>query len=459
MQNSIALGLGMLALSWLPHARCNILVTENERQVAFQVSPNPGLMDDRITIRVTGLPLNRKITIRATSRDQRGCWWRSSAVFMALRDGSIDLSAMAPVSGAYGGVDAMGLFWSMQPDRSARPIPAFFSVVDWFKPIVTEIEAALDGQVLGTSQVIRHFASPSVRAELFRSNGVVGILYRPTDNRKHPGVILLGGSEGGFPTPEGAMLASRGFVVLALAYFGTNGLPAAMQGIPVEYFGKAIHALQQLPSLQGATISIIGGSRGAEAALIVGSTYPEVNGVVGVSGSHVRWEGATAKLLPGGPAWTYQNKPLAYVPFHIGAAFAAHYLWARVTRSSLSLKSMFIDSLGRAEHNGVQIPVERIRGPVLLGSGSDDRKWPSAMMSQRAMDRLRRNHHPYPDEHLSYKGAGHWLPSAYLPTGGLPGRMADEIGGTPIGTATAQRQWWPTVLRFLAGVASQNGTQ
>lgn len=353
----------------------------------------------------------------------------------------------------------MGLFWSMLPGGSVRPVPAFFPVVDWFQPIVTEIQAAMDGQVLGTSKVIRYFAAPGVRAEVFRSDGVVGILYRPGDNRRHPGVILLGGSEGGFPTPQGPMLASRGFVVLALAYFGTNGLPAAMQRIPIEYFGKAIHLMQRLPEVHGGAISIVGGSRGAEAALIVGSIYPEVNGVVVASGSHVRWEGATARMLPGGPAWTYEGKPLAYVPLHIGPAFAAHYLWAGVTNSPLSLKPMFVDSLNRVQSGDVQIPIERIRGPVLLGSGSDDRKWPSGMMSKRAMERLRQCHHPYADAHLSFEGACHWLPPEYLPTGGLPGRMAEEIGGTAIGTAAAQRQWWPRVLGFLAGVSSQSATQ
>lgn len=459
MRNTIAIGLGVLALCRLPASSGNALAAQSRRQVAFLASPNPALMDDRIAIQVTGLPPNRKVTIRAASRDQGGCWWRSSAVFVTGRDGSIDLSAAAPVSGTYGGIDAMGLFWSMRPGGSARTVPAFFSVADWFKPIVTEIEAAWDGRVLGTSQVIRYYAAPGVRAERFGSDGVVGILYRPGDDRKHPGVILLGGSEGGFPTPQGAMLASRGFVALALAYFGTSGLPAAMQRIPIEYFGKAIHAMRRLPCVQGASISMVGSSRGAEAALIVGSMYAEVNGVAAASPSHVRWEGATAKMLPGGPAWTWQDKPLPYVSIHIGPAFAARYLWASVTNSPLSLRSMFVDSLGRADNGDVQIPVERIRGPVLLGSGSDDRKWPSPSMSQRAMDRLRRNRHPYADAHVSYEGAGHWLPADYLPTEGLQGRMADEIGGTPVATAAAQRQWWPEVLRFLAEAGSRNGTR
>jgi hypothetical protein len=111
---------------------------------------------------------------------------------------------------------------------------------------------------------------------------------------------------------------------------------------------------------------------------------------------------------------------------------------------------MFVDSLSRAEDGSAQIAVERISGPILLGSGLDDRKWPSALMSQRVMERLRRNHHPYTDRHLSYQGAGHWLPAEYLPLSGLRGPLGDEIGGTPQATAAVQRQWWPAVLRFLA---------
>jgi pimeloyl-ACP methyl ester carboxylesterase len=413
-------------------------------------------MDERVTIKVTGLRPDREVTIRARSKDQRDCWWSSSAVFRTRQDGSIDVSAQAPVSGAYGGVDAMGLFWSMQPDRSKRPPTAsFFSVVDWFKPLVTEMEAVADSRVLGTAQLVRHFARIGVRAESFRNNGIVGILYKPDDDRKHRGVILLGGSEGGFPTPEGPMLASRGFVALTLAYFGEAALPPTMQRIPMEYFGRAIHAMLTLPDLEGAGVTLVGASRGAEAALIAGSMYPQVNGVVGVSSSHVRWEGATAGMRPGGPAWTYADKPLPYVPFHIGPGFAARYMWSSISGSPLALEPMFVDSLSRIRADDVQIAVERIRGPVLLASGANDRKWPSEWMCARAMDRLRRNQHPYSDDHVSYQGAGHWIPSAYLPTGGLRGRIADEIGGTPEATAKVQPQWWPRMLQFLNAIPSQ----
>ncbi len=451
MHNLTVAALGALALLRAPNASSD-QIAHAAPQVTFQISPNPGLMDDRIRIRLAGLPPVRSVTIRASSQDQRGCWWRSSVVLPIREDGSIDLSEQAPVSGSYTAVDAMGLFWSMQPDRSTRPAHAFFSVTDWFRPIVTEIEAVSDRRVLGRWQVIRRFALPGVSVVAIDRDGIRGVLYRPNGGHKYPGVILLGGSEGGFPAPQGIMLASRGFVTLALAYFGVSGLPPAMQRIPVEYFGAAIRLMQKLPDLEGPRVTIVGASRGAEAALIVASTYPDINGVVAVSASNVRWEGATTKGLPGGPAWTYQGKPLAYVPFHIGPGLAFHYLWASVTGSPISLKPMFLDSLARVKSDAVEIGVERIRGPVLLGSGDSDRKWPSSLMSGCVLDRLRRNHHPYADQHLSYADAGHWLPSEYLPTGGLTGPIAEEIGGTPAGTAAVQRAWWPAVLTFLTAL-------
>lgn len=424
-------------------------------QLTLQVSPNPALMDDRLRIIVTGAPPNRSLTLRAVTKDQRGCAWHSSAVFLAAPDGSIDLSAQAPSSGTYGGVDAMGLFWSMAPDRSASPPPAFFAISDWFAPVVTELDAVSGDRALAGARVVRRFAAPGVRAERWNDGGISGILYRPADDRAHPGVLLLGGSEGGFPTPEGAMLASRGFITLALAYFGAEGLPRSMQKLPVEYFGRAIHALQSAPGIRGARITILGASRGGEAALLAGSFYTEVNGVIGVSASHVRWEGATARELPGGRAWTYQDKPLPYVAFHIGPGFAARYVWAALGRNPISLKPMFLDSLSRARSDDAQIAVEKIRGPILLASGSDDRKWPSARMSGLAMERLRRRQHPYPDQQVVYEGAGHWLPSAYLPASGLRGKMADEIGGSPAATARVQAQWWPRLLGFLAAIESR----
>ena len=101
----------------------------------------------------------------------------------------------------------------------------------------------------------------------------------------------------------------------------------------------------------------------------------------------------------------------------------------------------------------MEIPVERINGPVLLISGGADQLWPSALMASRVMDRLKRRGHPFADRHLSYESAGHLIGKAYLPTGSTlvaGGRL--ETGGTPEANARAQADSWPRVLEFLREV-------
>ena len=56
-----------------------------------------------------------------------------------------------------------------------------------------------------------------------RAHGLVATLCTPPGGPA-PGVLLLGGSEGGRHANDAALLASHGFAVLALAYFGEPGV-------------------------------------------------------------------------------------------------------------------------------------------------------------------------------------------------------------------------------------------
>jgi dienelactone hydrolase len=89
--------------------------------------------------------------------------------------------------------------------------------------------------------------------------------------------VLLGGSEGGLPNGYAAgLLASHGYSVLALAYFDEPGLPPELQRIPLEYFQRAISWLAKQPDVDPTRITLIGSSRGGEAALLIGATYPQL---------------------------------------------------------------------------------------------------------------------------------------------------------------------------------------
>ena len=240
---------------------------------------------------------------------------------------------------------------------------------------------------------------------------------------------MVSGAGGGIPPAAGQAggLASRGYVVLALAYFGVRGLPSSLSYIPLEYFATALDWLSAQAFVDPERIGILGVSRGAELALLLASSIPRLHAVVAYMPSSVVISGCCSGR--GEPAWTVGGRPVVYVPPRMQGDFA--------------------------ERSRAAIRVEQINGAVLLISGKEDEVWPSDSMSVEIMDRLRRNHFAHPFLHLSYDHAGHGIGRPYEPTVDvnnvrhpLTGRLM-RLGGTPAGTAHARADSWPKVLTFL----------
>jgi pimeloyl-ACP methyl ester carboxylesterase len=100
------------------------------------------------------------------------------------------------------------------------------------------------------------------------------------------------------------------------------------------------------------------------------------------------------------------------------------------------------------------LQMEQINGPILLVSGTLDGIWPSTMLADRIMQRLKTARHPFPDRHLAYEGAGHFIPLPNMPT--TVNRMAHpvaqieiEFGGDAEHTATAAQDAWAQIVAFL----------
>jgi pimeloyl-ACP methyl ester carboxylesterase len=86
--------------------------------------------------------------------------------------------------------------------------------------------------------------------------------------------------------------------------------------------------------------------------------------------------------LPGRPAWTLHGEPLPDIPNTLYPDFVATYLWDRATRTPAPQTPLILeDSAHFGDTGKVEIPVERIHGPVMLLSGEDDQIWPSARWS------------------------------------------------------------------------------
>ena len=436
---------------------CLAIASSASAAVSISATPVSALLDQRIIIRISGLKPNETVRVSAKSQAQDTLWWRSEALFIADDRGQIDLDHQAPQSGSYGGSDGMGLFWSMHPGKEPRRADHLsFAIADFYKPVITAIEVTDAGGTTASASIERRYASVGVRG-LAVHDGIVATLYQLDHTGPLPGVLIIGGSDGGPGAPGVAMLlASRGFAALSLSYFGVPGLPPTLEDIPLEYFQKALLWMRSQPRIDPRSIAIYAESRGTEAALFTAASDPKVSAVVARSPSFTFWSGMTRAHLPGKPAWTYQGQPQPYVANTLYPDFILTYLWDKATGKPVRQTPLFLEDLTHTtEPDKLPIPVEQIHGPLLLLAGADDQIWPSTMMAERIMSRLRLHGHAYPDQSLTFADVGHPIPYVYLPTRGNWRDAPFAIGGTPEGMAKAQADAWPQILKFLLDAADR----
>src|SRR5438067_1369515 len=154
---------------------------------------------------------------------------------------------------------------------------------------------------------------------------LVGSLLVAGDDRC-PGVIALGGSEGGCPIHLAQLLADEGFACLALSYFHRAGLPRNLVEVPLEYLQAAIGWLQDRDEVSGDRVGLIGASKGAELALLSATRFPAVGAVVAYAPSSVVFAGISF----GGDgrrrsSWSDHGQPVPFVPYAPHSRPALHW--------------------------------------------------------------------------------------------------------------------------------------
>src|SRR5262249_35353605 len=100
--------------------------------------------------------------------------------------------------------------------------------------VVLEVAPEEGGDVLASAKLVRLSASEGVRSVDVREGGLIAQLMLPARGANHdvPGIILLGGSEGGLDDAGAALFASHGYAALAMAYFGREGISPELVEIP-----------------------------------------------------------------------------------------------------------------------------------------------------------------------------------------------------------------------------------
>jgi dienelactone hydrolase len=395
--------------------------------VVIELPHNDVLVDESIPIVVSGLEPKALVTVRARSGANDNPWM-SSAAFMTDAAGRVDLTRMSPDAGSYKEVDPMGLFWSASRVSADEADPSddgrtLLAAESW------TLTAETGGSVVATARIRRRAVAPGVRVIPVRDNGLVGSFYEPTGPGRHPAFLVLGGSGGGVPPPLGPAggLASHGYAVLSLAYFRASGLPPTLSNIPLEYFAAALKWMSAQPSVDPSRVGVVGLSRGAELALLLGTIHPDFHAVVAYMPSNVIVRGCCDAGTP--VAWTLGGRAVASAP------------------SASTGRSRTTDR--------PEIPVERINGAVLLISGRDDEVWPSTEMADAIMARLRQHRFAHPFVHLAYDHAGHGIGRPFTSTMELNSRRHPltgrimRMGGTPSATARARADSWRRMLAFV----------
>lgn len=187
--------------------------------------------------------------------------WMSEAIFVTDNKGNISVSKFPSIRGDYLGVNGMGLFESLHYSKmisskrclSLEDLPLY----DYFN---AEISLWIKEKEVAATTVKRYFKYPNIEYKnIVNANWLGRIFYRNAED-KAPCILVLSGSDGGLEKSQNIamLLASRGYVSLAMSYFGMDGQTPYLDQIPLENIQEALQILSENPHVDPDRIGIYG---------------------------------------------------------------------------------------------------------------------------------------------------------------------------------------------------------
>ncbi len=395
-------------------------------------------IDEEIGIHFKQLNPNQtyKIVLKRRAVTKTHIIYRESwASFTSSLEGTIDLANQKPVAGSYDTVNAMGLFWSMdvmvKKENKGEPYIKL-------APHQFELLIELNNRVIERKNIIKHWYDNEIKREEVNEDGVIGTYFYHQDQESRPSIIVLSGSEGGIYEFAAGPLASNGFNVLAIAYFGVEGTSDRLVNIPLERVEDAIKWLIEQDETNKAWIGVHATSRGGEIALWSAVLFDEIKAVVSMNGSGIAFSGIvpwTDDLkLP--PAWLYKGKPLPYAspnnPVHV--ALSCKELYLKGENGALDwYDALYNDDLYR---NEATIPIEGEEKDILFISGASDQMFRSSFFSSVSRSKWIKQ--------INYEGAGHEISIPHVPI------YANKFtGGTKEATYKASLDSWKKMQEWF----------
>ncbi|XP_020566312.2 acyl-coenzyme A thioesterase 5 [Oryzias latipes] len=399
-------------------------------QVRLRLLPSARCLYDKpIQVKVSHLKSRQVVSIKASSTDERGVLFSSSATYRADGNGEIDLVRDASLSGSYVGVEPMGLLTTLKPnivnklfvkDKALEPHMVKFSVHD---------EEEQD-RMLAEATNERYLMADGVSRVSVEEGNFHGALFTPPGKGPFPAVLDLCTM---MSEKRAALLADKGFVVLTVPV--THKKADNLKMIHLDPFEEAINFLLQQPKVGSKRIGIVSNSKSADVALSLAAFVPGVEAVVWISGCSANTVlplfYKKKQILP---ALMFDTKKL--IPTQSGAFIAKYAMH---------------DPL-KEENRATLIPIEQANTHFLFVASEDDLNWDSNIYMMEMMERLKR-HGKKNFESVCYPRAGHFLEPPYGPyclsSFHMFGKVALLWGGEPRAHVAAEVHLWKKIQEFL----------
>jgi len=197
------------------------------------------------------------------------------------------------------------------------------------------------------------------------------------ENARQPVVALIGGSLKGIAvvSPQLLNYLQEHYSVLVFAYFGVGELPPYLEKIPLEYFINGINQVKTQYDLQDQTVSIIGNSKGGEAALLLTRFINPAVTIACVPSCYV-WQGiphGMASALFPRSSWTINQKEIPFIKFKYDRQIFRDI-------KNKQYYSIYKKAISGKIDRKAGIDLRQCKGKILLLSAEIDNFWPSKEM-------------------------------------------------------------------------------
>jgi len=443
------------------------------------VEPLSSLVDEKVKILVSGLAPNQAVTLEARIVGDKSEVFESHAYYIADKNGEVDVCADSSLGGTYSGVNSMGLLWSMTQAPGQRKglrllkrnvtrpynieVNCFDGHVTLHKTLLQSLSSAIFHKLYVAYDIVSsyfgghvtpHETSPlqplssATFQKWYMADGVErivlkeerfrGTLFIPPGDGPFPGVIDLLGGVAGLKEFKASLLASHGFVTLALDYFTPDESGKVPPFFELEYFEEAADWLSNHPKVLPGGIGVHAICLGSWIALLLASFRSDViKATVAISPlsfatfTPFKYRGILSEVLP-------FNKWKLY-PTLAGWVFRNGY--PAVTE----------DNGSDSKYSAIT-PCENISSPVLLIYGSDDLNVNSDFSAKQVYERMKQNGKHDLCSVLCYPGAGHLIEPPHIPFcySSYTGRHLYMVWeGEAMAHAQAQEDAWSKILEFL----------